>query len=449
MYFKQYYLGCLAHASYLIGSEGEAAVIDPQRDVDQYLAEAKQQGLQVGHIIETHLHADFVSGHIELAEKTGAKIYFGHRSGAKFDHTPVHDGDQIKLGDISLQFLETPGHTPESISVLVVEHGKPNKILTGDTLFIGDVGRPDLVGSKGFSAPEMAGFLYDSLHQKLLSLPDEVEVWPAHGAGSACGKNISKETSSTIGQQRKMNYALQPMTKDAFVKMMTNDLPPPPKYFPFDAEMNRQGARALDALPTVPLLTQDQVTIEMNKGALVVDIRDGASFGSGHLAGAINIGLEGQFAPWAGVFIDSTRPVILEAADAAMAQEARMRLARVGLENVIGYFEKPVDAVTIPQIDVDELHRWMEEKKDVQVVDVRRPGEFSSGHVPGAINIPLDEFAKSDFHFKSDRPVAVICAGGYRSSLASGIFQSTGVQKLFNVVGGTSAWKEAGFPLQD
>ena len=252
MYFKQFYLGCLAHASYLIGSDGEAAVVDPQRDVDQYIEEAQRQGMKIKYVVETHLHADFVSGHHELAERTGAKIVFGAKAGVMFEHVAVRDGDALKIGKVELRVLETPGHTPESISLLLgdpAEPGKPMKVLTGDTLFIGDVGRPDLAGGKGYSAEQMAGMLYDSLQQKLMNLSDETEVYPAHGAGSMCGRNISKDTSSTIGQQRLFNYALKPMSKDEFVKMMTTDLPEAPSYFAQDAEMNRAGAAALKELP--------------------------------------------------------------------------------------------------------------------------------------------------------------------------------------------------------
>ncbi|HEX2574558.1 MAG TPA: MBL fold metallo-hydrolase, partial [Polyangia bacterium] len=304
MYFKQFYLGCLAHASYLIGADGEAVVIDPQRDVDLYLVEAEAQGLTIRHVIETHLHADFVSGHRELGERTGARIYLGHRAGATFPHVAVREGDEIRLSrNVLLRFLETPGHTPESICVLLFDHGvspQPLKVFTGDTLFIGDVGRPDLVGSKGYTAEAMAGMLYDALHEKLLTLPPTVEVYPAHGAGSACGRNISKETSSTIGREATTNYALQPMSKEAFVRLMTTDLPPAPSYFAHDAEQNRQGAVPLDSLPPPPALPVAEFVRLAEAGAVILDVRDVASFGRGHVPGAINIGLAGQFASWAG-----------------------------------------------------------------------------------------------------------------------------------------------------
>src|SRR5438552_3213478 len=285
MYFKQFYLACLAHASYLIGDGGEAAVVDPQRDVDQYVDEAARNGLAIRYVIETHLHADFVSGHRELAARAGAKIVMGARANAAFPHTPVADGDVLRLGSVELRALETPGHTPESICWLVMQDGRPTRLLTGDTLFIGDVGRPDLAGSRGLTPQQMASMMYDSVHQKLLMLPDDVEVWPAHGAGSACGRNISRETSSTVGAQRRTNYALQPMSRDDFVKMMTTDLAPPPPYFARDAEINRRGARSLAEISASPLPI-DAVREEINRGAVVLDVlsRRVSEVGSDRLA---------------------------------------------------------------------------------------------------------------------------------------------------------------------
>ena len=325
MYFKQFYLGCLAHASYLVGSGGEAAVVDPQRDVDQYVAEAEAVGLRIRYVIETHLHADFVSGHRELAARTGATIIFGHRARATFPHRAVQDGDEIQIGNATLRIMETPGHTPESISILVTDTedtNEPQKILTGDTLFIGDVGRPDLVGAKGFTAQEMAGMLYDSLHEKLLKLGDEVEVYPAHGAGSMCGRNISRETSSTIGEQKRFNYALQQMPKDEFVRLMTTDLPEAPAYFPRDAEINRAGAVALVDLPKPRALTPEEVRSLCESGHLVLDVRGSADFGAGHVPGALNIGLGGQFASWAGTLIGMSTPLIIVADSQSEAEEA-------------------------------------------------------------------------------------------------------------------------------
>ncbi len=371
MYFKQFYLGCLAQASYLIGSDGEAAVVDPQRDVDQYITEANAQGLQIKYVIETHLHADFVSGHRELAERTGAEIVFSKHAGATFPHRPVSEGEELQVGKAVLRIMETPGHTPESISILVsdgADSTEPQRLLTGDTLFVGDVGRPDLAGGKGYTPAMMAEMMYDTLHDKLLQLPDEVEVYPAHGAGSMCGKNMSKETSSTIGQQRKFNYALQPMSKAEFVRMMTTDLPAAPEYFAKDAEINRGGAEALSELPTVPPLTAEVVRGLMTQTNslryVVLDVRSAADFGAGHIPGSINVGLGGQFAIWSASLIPMEAPLVIVAEAEEKVAEARMRLARVGLENVKGYLQGGLESwrgagfevATVPQISVDQLH---------------------------------------------------------------------------------------------
>ncbi|PYQ47851.1 MAG: MBL fold metallo-hydrolase, partial [Acidobacteria bacterium] len=340
MYFKQFYLGCLAHASYLIGDGGEAAVVDPQRDVDQYIDEAAREGLRIRYVIETHLHADFVSGHRELAARTGAQIVIGAEAHAAFPHVGVRDGDVVRVGSTELKALETPGHTPESLCWLVLSNGNPTKVLTGDTLFIGDVGRPDLAGGRGYTSEMMASMMYDSLHKKLLALPDDVEVWPAHGAGSACGRNISSETSSTIGKQRQTNYALRPMPRDEFVKMMTSDMPAAPAYFSHDAEINRRGARALSEVTAVPL-PADSVREEINRGAIVLDVRDAATFGAEHIAGAINIGLGGQFASWCGTLLPVEAPIVVSADGGPRANEAVMRLARVGIESAVGFVTSP------------------------------------------------------------------------------------------------------------
>ena len=459
MYFKQFYLGCLAHASYLIGSEGEAAVVDPQRDVGQYLAEAEAHGLRIKYVIETHLHADFVSGHRELASRAGAEIIFGARAGATFPHRAVSDGDELRVGKVILRLLETPGHTPESISILVIDtevSAEPQKVLTGDTLFIGDVGRPDLVGSKGYTTEEMAGLLYESLHGKLLPLADGVEVYPAHGAGSMCGRNISKETTSTIGEQRRFNYALRPMAKDEFVRMMTADLPEAPAYFSRDAEINRTGAEALAELPRPAALSAEEVERLAEQGELVLDVRPAAAFGNGHVFGALNIGLVGQFASWAGSLIAPGTPLVLVAGEVAEVDEAVTRLARVGVESVKGYLgggmyawnEAGLASLLIPQMPVDELHDQIAEGGELQIIDVRQPGEYAGGHVPGAVNAPLAHLAERASEFDPARPTAVICAGGYRSATATSILQSRGFRKLFNVVGGTSAWVSAGYATE-
>ncbi len=461
MYFKQFYLGCLAHASYLIGSENEAVVVDPQRDVDQYIEEAKANGLNIKYVIETHLHADFVSGHRELAARTGADIVFGEKAGAEFPHHPVKDGDEIEIGKVRLRVLATPGHTPEGISVLVTDtevSDKPQKVLTGDTLFVGDVGRPDLAGAKGYTAEMMAGMMYDTLHQKLLQLPDDTEVYPAHGAGSMCGRNMSRETSSTIGEQKKFNYALQPMSRDEFIRMMTTDMPAAPDYFSKDAEINRSGAAPLKELPKPAALTPPEVSDLVTQGHIVLDVRSAAEFGEGHVPNSLNIGLGGQFAIWSGSLIPLTAPIIIVAASQEKVDEAVMRLARVGIESVKGYLSGGIEAwhkaglkvETVPQLTVDELSSLIEKQPQLQIIDVRRPPEYQSGHVPRALHAPLAGLTKSVDELPLDpaKPTAVICAGGYRSSAATSILQQHGYTNLMNIAGGTGAWINAGYPVE-
>lgn len=459
MYFKQFYLGCLAHASYLIGSNGEAVVVDPQRDVDQYISEAAAQKLKIRYIIETHLHADFVSGHRELAARTGAEIVFGKKAGVSFKHLAVGDGDELTVGSAVLKFLETPGHTPEGICILVRDNEalhSPLKLLTGDTLFIGDVGRPDLAGGKGYTPQIMAAMMYDTLHGKLLKLPDETEVYPAHGAGSMCGKNMSTETSSTIGEQRKFNYALRPMSREEFVAQMTADLPEAPAYFPRDAEINRAGARDLAELPQPTALSATQVN-ELNGECVLLDIRPADEFGAGHIPGSLNIGLGGQFAMWAGSLISSTAKIVLIAATNAQVDEAVVRLARVGLENVHGFLKGGVESwrhaglpiATITQVTVHELNERLH--RDVsQVIDVRRPAEYASGHVPNALTAPLASLQREMQQLPLDtaKPTAVICAGGYRSSAATSLLEQQGYRDLLNVSGGTNAWIKAGYDVE-
>jgi len=456
VFFKQLYLGCLAQASYLIGSEGEAAVVDPRRDVEDYLEEARAQGLTIRYVIETHLHADFVSGHRELAERTGATVVFGARAEATLPHRAVRDGDEIRIGKVVLRVLETPGHTPESISVLVIEpevSPEPRMVLTGDTLFVGDVGRPDLVGAQGHSPEAMAGLLYESLHEKLLRLPDPVEVYPAHGAGSLCGKNISRETSSTIGEQRRTNGALRPMPKDEFVRMVTSDLPEVPPYFPLDVAVNRRGAAPLAERPMPPALGAAEVARRMEDRALVLDVRPAAAFGGGHVPGSLNIGLRGEFASWAGTLIPADQSVIVVADEDARVREAVMRLARVGLESVVGFLDGGVAAwvrerrplATVPQVSVSELS---ERRGAVQLVDVRRPGEYMAARVPGAISHPLDRLEREVATLDPARPTALICASGYRSSTATSLLSRRGFADVSNVVGGTSAWLAAGYEVE-
>lgn len=438
--FRQFYLGCLAQASYLIGADAHAAVVDPRRDVDEYLREAEAHGLTIKYVIETHLHADFVSGHRELAERTGATIVIGANARAEFPHLAVHDGDQLHLGNITLDILATPGHTPESICILVDKQ----KLLTGDTLFIGDVGRPDLAGGDGYSPREMAAMLYDTLHEKILTLDDSVEVYPAHGAGSLCGKNISKETSSTIGQQRRFNYALQPMTKEQFVDMMTTDLAEPPQYFAYDAQANRRGVKPLRDIATPQKLTSGEVA---GWRGIVLDVRNPEFFCDAHVPGSINIGLGGQYASWAGALLDLGADIALITENKTQMDEAVVRLARVGIENVRGYLpfgEWSLPTKHIGQISVRELQDM---QTRLQVIDVRRPGEYRDGHARGAESFPLSELRDQASRLDKDKPTAVICASGYRSSIASSILEQMGFADLYNVLGGTSAWRAAGLPM--
>ena len=389
MYFKQFYLDCLAQASYMIGSEGEAAVVDPRRDVDLYLETARAEGLTIKYVIETHLHADFVSGHRELAERTGATIAIGAAAGAEFEHRGLREGDELSVGRVRLRILETPGHTPESISVLVFESAdaeQPHSVLTGDTLFIGDVGRPDLVAARGYTAEQMAGMLYDSLFQKLLKLPDATGVYPAHGAGSLCGRNMSKETSSTIGEQRASNCALKEDSRDRFIASVTTGLPEVPRYFPEDVAINRRGAPSLGERPEPRALSVDDVARLLGAGAQLLDVRSAPDFLARHIPGSINIGLDGQFASWGGTLLDSGRPLVVVAPGAAGVEQALLRLTRVGLDRVEGFLDGGVDAwatagrgtATLADWSVDELDARRREA-ELQVIDVRRPGEFEAG----------------------------------------------------------------------
>jgi hydroxyacylglutathione hydrolase len=461
MYFKQFYLDCLAHASYLIGSDGEAAVVDPQRDVDQYLDEAKANGLHIKYVIETHLHADFVSGHRELAARSGAQIIFSEQAKATISHRAVKDNEELSIGRVTLRVLETPGHTPEGICVLVTDtdvSAAPQKVLTGDTLFIGDVGRPDLAGAKGFTPQTMAGMMYDSLHNKLLALSDAVEVFPAHGAGSMCGRNLSKETSSTIGEQRRLNYALQPMSRDQFIKLLTTDLPEAPAYFSRDAEINRTGAEALDKRAPAAPLSPAEVLKLAEQGAVILDVRPANEFGSGHVPGSLNIGLGGQFASWAGSLVSLNSAIVIVAASDDQVEEARLRLARVGLENVHGYLAGGINTWPsaglkldrVRQISVAELKTLLDAQPGLQIMDVRRQAEYSGGHAPRAVNAPLANLNDQLPHLNlnPNKLTAVICAGGYRSSAGTSILQRFGFKQLLNVTGGTKAWIEAGYEVE-
>jgi glyoxylase-like metal-dependent hydrolase (beta-lactamase superfamily II)/rhodanese-related sulfurtransferase len=445
----QHYLGCLSQASYTVSSQGDAAVIDPRRDVEEYLSFAREKGLRIRYVIETHLHADFVSGHAELAERSGAEVVFCWRAEVGFPHRAVKDGDELPLGGARLRVLETPGHTPESLCLLAMVGGEPRYLFTGDTLFIGDVGRPDLVGGSGPGPDEMAGLLYDSLRDKILPLPGSVRVYPAHGAGSLCGRNMSKETSATLEDQKAGNWALQPQSRETFVRELVKDLPEVPRHFARDVALNRQGARALAAIGRPRHLALPEAHGLVAQGAILLDVRSPEAFGETHPAGAIHIALGGQFAAWAGCLLEPGRSVILVVEEEEEAAEAVMRLARVGLENVQGY-TVPGDwtgdaAARLAPMSVDELRDHL---GSLTVVDVRRLGEFKSGHVPGARNVPLDRLPDLLPTLEASRATAVICAGGYRSSVAGSLLQRAGFGDLRNVVGGTSAWVAAGGPTE-
>jgi glyoxylase-like metal-dependent hydrolase (beta-lactamase superfamily II)/rhodanese-related sulfurtransferase len=448
--FEQYYLGCLAHASYLIGSGGVAAVVDPQRDVQIYLDAASRLGLRIAHIIETHLHADFVSGHRELAERTGATIYLGAGSGATFPHRAVSDGDTIEFGQCRIDFIQTPGHTLESVTAVVTDHeqgSQPVAAFTGDTLFIGDVGRPDLCDTK--TPAELAALLYDTLHSKVLALPDQVLVYPAHGAGSLCGRNISAERNSTIGRERATNYALQPMDRGRFVEMMTQDLPARPEYFQRDADLNRRGVPALEQLPPLAVLPAREVYARQQQGVTVLDTRASAAYSAGHVPGSLQIGLGGQFAAWAGTMIGLDRELILVAEDAAAAEESRLRLARVGIERVQGVLEDGVagwddaefELAITPHISVRDLHG---RRAEFTVIDVRGPREFNAGHVPGAVLHPLDGLRSSLASLDPAAAYAVHCKSGYRSTIACSVLEAAGFSQFRNLAGGFDAWTAAG-----
>lgn len=454
MHFEQFYLGCLAHASYLLASEGEAVVVDPQRDVEIYLNAAREQGLTIRHIFETHLHADFVSGHNELAARTGAKIYIGAKAGAKFPHVDVQDGFTLSVGKIRVSILETPGHTPEGICLLIADLEKspePCAVLTGDTLFIGDVGRPDL--SKTHTPAELAGLLYDSLHNKLMKLADHVLVYPAHGAGSLCGRNMRAERSSTIGTERLTNYALQIRSKPEFVTQLTSNLPTRPEYFLADAEINREGAAALTDLRELPEIPAPELKHMLEEGAIALDVRPGDQFASGHLPGSISIPLSGQFASWAGTILGlGSRPVLI-ADSAEQLTEARLRLARVGIEDVRGFLPGGVVGWTragfalaeLPQITVQDLEERLHDHR-LHVLDVRREAEWQAGHIASADWWPLDRF-RSDLPPLDAETVAVHCKSGYRSMIACSLLQRAGHPNVINVVGGFDAWQQAQLPF--
>lgn len=454
MKFTQYYLDCLSHASYLIGDEstGRAVVVDPQRDVAEYVADAEKLGLHIELVIETHFHADFLSGHLELADATGATIVYSSVAAPEFDFMGVEDGQRYSLGDVTLEFRHTPGHTPESMSIVVYEHAddtEPYGVLTGDTLFIGDVGRPDLLASIGFTRDELADKLYHSLHEKLMPLPDATRVFPAHGAGSACGKNLSTELSSTMGEQKQTNYALRAPNKESFVELVTAGQPPAPGYFVYDAILNRKDRELLDETTPPPAMDYQQVREAEAGGAILIDGRGPEEFALGHLRGAINIGLEGRYAEFAGSVVRHDVDIVL-ITDSGQELEGKTRLARIGFDRVAGYLDGPEQAMFTHRDDVEVASRLTAQAFDeraadvagLQIVDVRNPGETEDGMIPGAVGIPVGQLPERIGELEPDRPTVVYCAGGYRSSVAASLLRSRGFSDVSDILGGYGAWSE-------
>jgi glyoxylase-like metal-dependent hydrolase (beta-lactamase superfamily II)/rhodanese-related sulfurtransferase len=458
MILKQYYLGCLAHASYLIADEaaGVAAVVDPQRDVDEYVADARGLGCRIDHVFLTHFHADFIAGHLELRDREGARIYLGARASAEYDFTPVGDGASVQVGAVRLEAIETPGHSPESISILVFDPAgdptRPHALLSGDTLFVGDVGRPDLRASLGWGAEELARLLYDSLHSKLMRLPDETLVYPAHGSGSLCGKNLSRETVSTIGTQRRDNYALQPMSQDDFVQVVTADQPDTPSYFTYDAVLNTRERRTLDEALAEELrpLTLDEALALASSGAEVLDTRDPADFAAAHLGGSINIGLGGSYATWAGTVLDPGRPLVIVAFP-DREREAATRLGRIGFDGVAGYLNGGMQALagapelvrTYDRLSPAVVAEALAGPEPPLLVDVRNPPEYAADHIAGSVNIPLGRLMDWLAELPRDRRIVTYCASGYRSAIAVSLLRASGVDAAGDLAGGLSAWRAA------
>jgi glyoxylase-like metal-dependent hydrolase (beta-lactamase superfamily II)/rhodanese-related sulfurtransferase len=463
MILEQYYLNCLAHASYLVGDKetSTAAVVDPQRDVARYLETTRREGLQIRHIFLSHFHADFVAGHLELRDRTGAKIYLGARARAEYMFTPMRDGDILDFGKVRLQVLETPGHTPESISILVYDLEQnvrdPHAVLTGDTLFIGDVGRPDLRASLGWSPTELARMLYASLTSKLLALPDKTLVYPAHGAGSLCGRNISTKTVSTIGDQRRTNYALQPMSEDEFVRLVIADQPEAPPYFTYDAVLNTKERPTLEATLERVLnpLSIEVVVDMMDRGAQVLDVREADEFAKAHLVGSINIGLGGQYATWAGTVLNREKPIVI-IAEPGRQEEAATRLGRIGFDQVAGYLREGIRTLETRPDLVDGTERvapvfLAEELTSATpplVLDVRSRKEWQSRRIEGSVNIPLNHLRERLQELPRGRKILVHCAGGYRSSIAASMLQQHGFDDLTELAGGLAAWEAAKLPVE-
>jgi glyoxylase-like metal-dependent hydrolase (beta-lactamase superfamily II)/rhodanese-related sulfurtransferase len=460
MILKQYYLACLSHASYLIADETTktAVIVDPQRDTEQYIADAAARGLTIRHVFLTHFHADFVAGHLELAAKTGATIRLGARARADYAFTPMAEGEQLEFGSVRMRVLETPGHTPEGVSLLVFDLGKdrekPQAVLTGDTLFIGDVGRPDLMASVGMSAADLAGMMYDSLHGKLMKLPDETLVYPAHGAGSSCGKNLSKDTVSTIGAQRASNYMLRPMSREAFVAQATQGLAAAPRYVGYDAQLNKEQRDTLETSleRTLRPLSLEQLLAHQRAGGLVLDTRHSDEFAAGHLAGSVSIGLWGKYANWAGALLDPRQPLALVTAPGA-ERESALRLGRIGFDRVAGYLSGGMQALTgradllarFERIDPPEVFMRLK-SGGIAMLDVREPGERENARVEGTLAIPLAQLEARMHELPTTGPLAVHCAGGYRSTIACSLLQRAGRAQLVDVRGGMAGWEQCGLP---
>jgi glyoxylase-like metal-dependent hydrolase (beta-lactamase superfamily II) len=460
--FKQFYLPCLAHASYIIGDEetGTAAVVDPQRDIDQYISFAAEHALEIKNVFLTHLHADFVAGHLELRDRVGATIYLGAAAKAGYAFTPVRDGDILEFGRVRLKAMETPGHTPESISIVVydlnISDSQPNAVLTGDTLFIGDVGRPDLRAALGWSATELGGMLFDSVHAKLLALPDQILVYPAHGAGSLCGKALSKETVSTLGEQRRSNYALQPMSKEEFVQVVTADQPEAPAYFNYDAVLNSQERPTLDQALAREMnpLTLDAVLALQAEGAQILDTRDAAEFASAHLLGSINIGLAGQYATWAGTVLDRNHPIVI-IADPGRENESAIRLGRIGFDHVAGYLQnglqslesRPELIAVTERLSAQYAAELLSSNQPPLAIDVRAPREREQKHIAGSLSLPLNHLLENINTLPKSRPLLVYCAGGYRSAIAASLLQRSGFETVSEIAGGITAWEAAKLPV--
>ena len=462
MILEQYYLGCLAHASYLVADEQSrtAAVVDPQRDIDEYLDDARRLGVEIRHVFLTHFHADFVAGHLELRDRVGATIYLGARAQAEYALVPLGDGDTVELGpEVRLEVLETPGHSPESISILVHDRTRtgtdPYAVLTGDTLFIGDVGRPDLRASLGWSAEELAGLLFDSLREKLLPLPDETLVYPAHGAGSLCGRNLSTDTVSTIGVQRLYNYALQPMSKAEFMDIVTADQPDTPPYFTYDAVLNAQERPTLDKALERELqpLSLDEVLEARRDGAQLLDTRDPADFEGAHLAGSVNVGLSGSYATWCGTVLNRERPVVI-VADPGREREAATRLGRIGFDIVAGYLEDGMEALAtrpdlvarVERVTAGALAEQLASGEQPLVVDVRTEREWNEKRIDGSLNVPLGKLLQRIDELPRDRPMLVHCATGYRAAIAVSLLLREGFTEVADLVGGIAAWEASAPP---